>query len=247
MTIKELLDKAIYIQFPYINKEYRDRYRKRKPVKVPKVKDYDPLYSDSVHDTHHYTTKYHRRVVLPLLESLYKFGYNKADFDIVKFVKSDGDYSYMVPKKDMRFDVYRYDLKQPKMMKDVGYMDLFSPTFKDNVNEHRYWGLYRYPHACSRIINKSLPKDGRKLFISGDSQMIPDIPVLACYFREVWYFDNRTGYKTSQRDKFGNYTIKWIEEKHLPCMRHYEKKTFTDVLMQTYCADLERYEKWNLV
>ena len=30
--------------------------------------------------------------------------------------------------------------------------------------------------------------------------MIPDIPVLCCYYKEVWYFDNR--YRVKLCDKF---------------------------------------------
>ena len=85
------------------------------------------------------------------------------------------------------------------------------------------------------------------MFVSGDSQIIPDIPVLACYFREVWYFDNRTGYTTSKRDKNNNYTISWNKDKHLYCEKYYKNKPFTDVLIQVYCAGLERYQKWNML
>lgn len=246
MTRKELISKAKYIQFPYINEEYRNFYKELEPVRVPLAKGYDPLYSNSVHDKHHYTTEFHRKTVLPLLESILGFGYNRKDFDLEEFICEDGDYSYLVPKEKMKFDIYRYDIDPHIVMKNVDFKELMSKDYLSGKGSHRYWGLYRYAHACSRIVNKGMPRDGRKLFVSGDSQILPDIPVLACYFREVWYFDNRTGYYTTPRDEYGNYKIKWDESKHIPCRREYRNKKFSDVLIQVYCADIERYHKWNI-
>lgn len=246
MTRKEIIANAKYIQFPYINEIYKELYKEVSPVLVPLADGYDPLYSDSVNDKHHYTTKYHRNTVLPLLESMYGFGYDKNDFRIEPLVCEDGDYSYLVPKKKMKFDIYRYDINPVSVDYGVSYTDLMSKERLSGKGNHRYWGLYRYAHACSRIVNRDLPESGRTLFISGDSQILPDIPVLACYFREVWYFDNRTGYYTTPRDEYGNYSIKWDADKHIECRNHYKGKKFTDILIQLYSAGLERYHKWNI-
>ena len=247
MTREELISKAKYIQFPYINETYADIYNSREVWKVPLEYNYNPLYFKSANDKHHYTTKYHIDNVLPLLESIYKFGYKKSDFNIVKHIVKEGDYSYMVPKKEIKFDLYQYDLKDGVNIKrDINFDNLHGPQLNSNSMAHRYWGLYIYAHNCSRIINKSLPLTRRRLFISGDSQIVPDIPVLAYYFREVWYFDNRTGYVNGPKDKKGNYNIIWDENKHIRCEKFYKEKNFTDVLIQLYKSGLERYEKWNL-
>lgn len=218
----------------------------REVKKLPIVKGYDPLYSNSENDKHHYSTKYHYEEVLPLLDSMYNFGYDRSDFNLVKLIKKDGDYSYFVPKQKFLFNLYQYDLKARVIYEDQKFTELMSKGLESDSTKHRYWGLYRFAHHCSRIVNKNMPKDGRTLFVSGDSQMIPSIPILACYFREVWYFDNRTGYKTGERDDKGNYTIEWIKEKHISCSRWYESKTFSDVLIQVYTSGLERYEQWNI-
>ena len=247
MTREEIVSKAKYIQFPYMNKVYKDLYDSREVVRIPLASGYDPLYSMSVNDKHHYTTKYHMENVLPLLESMYCFEYSPSDFNIVKHIVKEGEYSYMSPKKNMKFDSYLYDQKcGTDIQHDISFDDLHGPQLNGSVEARRYWGLYKYAHRCSRIINKSLPQTGRRLFISGDSQIIPDIPVLACYFREVWYFDNRTGYITGPRDEKGNYTISWDKDKHIKCEKFYKEKNFTDVLIQLYTSGLERYEKWNL-
>ena len=70
---------------------------------------------------------------------------------------------------------------------------------KDITEYHR---LYKYGHECSRLINKII-NSNRKLFISGDSQLIPDIPFLSCFFNEVWFFDNRE--KDILKDKYSEY------------------------------------------
>ena len=44
---------------------------------------------------------------------------------------------------------------------------------------------------CSRIVNKTTTSN-RILVLSCDSQMIPIIPVLSCYFKEIWALDNRS-------------------------------------------------------
>ena len=84
--------------------------------------------------------------------------------------------------------------------------------------------LYRYPHECSRIINKDVDSN-RILLVSGDSQMIPDISVLACYFKEVWYFDNRANVKAEDILKEGE---------------------FTDVLIELNCSDIKQYTETNI-
>ena len=73
--------------------------------------------------------------------------------------------------------------------------------------------------------------------ISGDSQMIPSIAPLAHYFKEVWYFDNRTGWI---KDKI------FTEEKFVSFSNYYKNVEFTDVLIECYCRDLKWYEYWNI-
>lgn len=76
--------------------------------------------------------------------------------------------------------------------------------------------------------------------ITGDSQMIPSIAPLAHYFKEVWYFDNRTGYFKNK----GEY--EFHEEKFESFCNTYKDVIFTDVLIECYCRDLNWYKYWNL-
>ena len=36
--------------------------------------------------------------------------------------------------------------------------------------------------------------------------MIPDIPILSCYFKEIWYMDNRNNLTLSNKYKDINFT-----------------------------------------
>ena len=78
--------------------------------------------------------------------------------------------------------------------------------------------------------------------ISGDSQMIPSINPLTNYFKEVWYFDNRTGYiKNEETDEF-----EFHKDKFVSFSETYKDIYFTDAIIQLYCRDLKWYEYWNL-
>ena len=78
--------------------------------------------------------------------------------------------------------------------------------------------------------------------VIGDSQSIPDIPYLAMHFREVWYFDNRTGYYKDMQS--GEFIFHKNEFKSFA--KTYENTEFTDVLIECYCRDLDWYQYWNL-
>ena len=62
------------------------------------------------------------------------------------------------------------------------------------------------------------------------------------YFREVWYFDNRTGYiKNPETGDF-----EFHEDRFVSYSANYAGTVFTDAVMQLYCRDLNWYEYWNL-
>ena len=82
----------------------------------------------------------------------------------------------------------------------------------------------------------------RTLMISGDSQMIPSIAPLAHYFKEVWYFDNRTGYY--KEDPNGPFI--YHENEFRSFAHTYKDMVFSDVLIECYCRELSWYEYLNL-
>ena len=231
MIKQEILNKAIYIQFPYNNESYKDYSSYNKIINLlPIIKNKnDILYNNIKDDAHHYTTKYHRHYVLPLLNNLFNFNFDLNDFNIKKIISDKADFSYLEPKHNYNYIIEDF---QTNTKIEGNYNILLKPTF---FKTPAYRSLYRFPHSCSKIINKDI-KNNKKIFISGDSQMIPDIPVLASYYKEVWYFDNRTG-----REKYH-----MIQDKIISFNYTFKNIIFDDVLIELYKNDFSWYTDVNL-
>ena len=129
-------------------------------------------------------------------------GYDENDF-VLKERNSNGfDISVLVPKKEHKYEIYGFNRNE--YFDNLSYDDITSShIFFKNITD--YHKQYKYPHENSRLINKTIDSD-RILFISGDSQMIPDIPILSCYFKEIWYMDNRNNLTLSNKYKDINFT-----------------------------------------
>ena len=190
MTKDEILVLSKSIEFPKDGRTYSHKADKPLPETTTM------LYKGWSLNDHHFTTEYHRKHVLPTIEELLHFGYNEGDFNLVEKKSDQFDISYLYPCRNKHF--------QGKCF--TGNIEFGPENFdglfgwdnnKSGITD--YHRLFRYGHECSRIINLS-DNNGRILFVSGDSQMIPSIPVLCYYFKEVWYFDNR--YARSFADNF---------------------------------------------
>ena len=205
--------------------------------KLPFFKDKDYLYSKMKKHEHHYTTEYHRNYVLPLLNDLFNFQYNIDDFNLIKTITNKGDLSYLRPKKDYNYKILCFTTKE---IYEGKYETLIQPEFFNNQHI-TYRLLYRFPHMCSRIINLDI-NNNKKIFISGDSQMVPTIPVLASYYKEVWYFDNRTGWKYNLTTN----NNEMIFNKIIPFSQYYKNTKFDDVLIELYVNDFSWYTDVNL-
>ena len=239
MTNKDILNKAKFIQFPYNNSMYIKRYDNLNINihKLPYFKDKEYLYKKMDKNGHHYTTEYHRNYVLPLLNELFNFQYNINDFKLIETITDKGDLTYLRPKKDYNYKILCFTTKE---IYEGKYEILLNPDFFNNHNL-TYRLLYRFPHMCSRIINLDI-NNNKKIFISGDSQMVPTIPVLSTYYKEVWYFDNRTGWKynlTSNNNEM-------IFNKIKPFSQFYKNTNFDDVLIELYANDFSWYTDINL-
>jgi len=54
-----------------------------------------------------------------------------------------------------------------------------------------YHKMFKYCHQCAMIENLDNP-DAKDIFVSCDSHIIPLVPILTCYYRKTYIFDNRT-------------------------------------------------------
>ena len=153
---------------------------------------------------HHITTKSCYNILCPFFSYIIKtFNFNFDDFVTVPFFTKDFTYdcSYLKPKMDMKFSLEINGIKIGEHLEfdkiqnvvpnnDTeafsGYVGSLVPTHSE------YHRLYRGAHACSVLTNETIENE-QKIFISGDSMMIPIIPILACYYKEVVFMDNRDG------------------------------------------------------
>ena len=135
--------------------------------------------------------------------------------------------SFLWPKKEMKWTV---SIDQQTTAEHEGFECLTNIERKyPGDTGSAYHRIFCSSHHCCHIINESLPEDGETIFISGDSYMIPIIPILACYYREVVFMDNRLG-----DDAISNKT-------------YYEGKVFDKVIIS--CSENNpplKYLGWNL-
>ena len=215
---------------------YKEGFKDREIEKLPIIKEGGVLYTGMPGDNgHHYTTEYTYKYVLPTIDKLLNFGFSMDDFNKVKVDNGVYDLSYLKPKKEEDYAIICFTNGERK---SGNYDILLHPEFNKRP---LYRELYRHPHTCTRIVNRTTDSK-RKLMISGDSQMIPSIAPLAHYFKEIWYFDNRTGYIKNK--KTGKFEFK--EDLFKSFSGTYKDVNFTDVLIECYCRDLKWLEYWNL-
>lgn len=222
MTKEEILNKAIYIQFPLTETTYNTYTLKDVNKTINKLPlPNGMLYSTWALNNHHFTTEYHRLHVIPLLEELFGFKFDASQYHMVNKMHDKYDISQLYPNNDFKFDTYCFN--DNEKLVDVPYEILCTNPYTtcDITDYHR---LFRYGYKCSMVINKTIDNN-RKLLISGDSQMIPSVPTLCTLFKEVWYLDNRACITPSIM---------------------YRDTDFTDVLIELNCDSLDRYINRNI-
>lgn len=222
-----LISHGTFIQLPF-NGEYLDYSKYNSDITKFPIED-DSTYKTWALNAHHFKPFYHIKHTLPILNMMFDFGFDLSHFDNIKRTSKDGyDISYLKPKNNFLFNVYWYTRNEVTIL--VNYDFLISCNLekreKDGIgNVTEYHAQYRYPHSCSRIVNNTIDNN-RILFISGDSQFIPIVPVLACYFKEVWMYDNRNN---------GHY------------LERLENTNVTDILFETGATNYTKYIKNNLL
>lgn len=145
---------------------------------------------------HHYKNESYYDILLPYFAKLWGFPFSKQDF-IFKYIDTETEgikLKTATPKRNFTFAA-EFDGKEPK---EGGFEILTNFDEKDTESAKRgasmFHKQYRGCHACSRIINKTIDNN-RKIFLSGDSHLIPMVPILACYYKMVVVMDVRDGQK----------------------------------------------------
>lgn len=219
MTIQEIISKAIFIQFPKNRLSYHE-YNIDNVHKLPLPGDM--MYYTWPLNNNHFTTEYHRKYVLPLLNELFNMNYNESDFHLVERHYNEHDISMLYPNKEYSFDVYSLEFDEKHY--NVPFDILVNSCNINHYSITEYHKLYKYPHSSSHIINNTIDSD-RKLIVSGDSQMIPIISIIACYFKEVIYLDNGSQKSLKQYIEEFNPTDVLIEL-NADVVSHYLERNF---------------------
>lgn len=238
--INDIIDNAKYIQFPINNSwNYKDYYEyniiKSNIHKLPIIGDDNTmLFTGYPSNEHHFRLYYTYDYVLPLIDNLFNFGYNKNDFYKSKKViyKNDNeiDLSHYIPKK-CNYTIVSLDTNIKYDIND----NIYSPRKQDMEYLTRtgmitdftdYHKLCPLPHSCFKIINNNIT-NGKKLLISADSQMIPSLIPLSNYYKEIWHFDNRTS-------------------PHISLFEFIKGNDFNDILIALYDNPLWKYIETNL-
>lgn len=208
MNKQELIDAGKFIQFPNSKTSYKNYGELPGSQTITRLPLTDRMYTNWSLNSNHFQTSYHIDTVLPIIAEVLDIRFSIDDFTLDERKADDRfDISVLKPNQDFVFDIY--GLSTDEFFADVKY-DFLTSSHLTSAGLTEYHKLYRFSHLCSRIINKTTAFS-RTLFISGDSQMIPDIAHLACYFRELWFMDNRNNSSFS---------------------RLYEEIRFTDVLFE---------------
>lgn len=242
MTKEEILAKAKYIQFPYYNKQYKD-YSNLNIVKLPILSNTDNiLYTGLLNNEHHYTTLYSISYVLPILNTMFNFGFDVNDFKLTENIYIDDnencfDLSYLVPKK-----VYNYtfiNLITDKIYENLTYNELINNKNICSIDSP-YHSLFVGAHSCSLLVNNDISTN-MQLLISCDSQIIPSVLPLSIYYKKICILDNRTGIYTNK-----NGIIQRDIEHTSEIINKVNNIKFDDVLIELYYNPLEYYIDINL-
>ena len=173
------------------------------------------MYTGYPNNSHHFTYKYTYDYVLPLLGKKCNFKFNINDFILIKNIKEYNnikyDFSYLLPKNNYLYEITSFE----DNITFKGNSESLIFNAEININGYKtgliteYHKIAPYPHSCFKIINLSL-NTNKKIFISGDSQFLPSIIPLLNYFKEIWYYDNRTNPHISFENTYINENFDYV-------------------------------------
>lgn len=188
------------IIFPESKGEDPIKHLEMFPNAVELSKEYE-TYSQLPRNEHHFTTKWHYENTLPVLIDLLKFNYKESDFQSISNINEFGDFSFKISKELQLYKVFTYKFITPTEIQfynefitsneitGVGMCHDATTWPGDELNDS-YHKLFKYPHTSVWIENQTL-KEGKNLLIRGDSHMIPIIPILIRYYKNIVVIDDR--------------------------------------------------------
>ena len=221
MTYEEILNKAKYILFESYcsNKDEKAKYdietNKQSVIDFLKDKQYLKIGNPDSNtryylenNYHHYTTSFLYSNLKQMMNYIGVKDFNFNDFVLRKNIVYEQNFSYLYYVKDVRFRLVcnHYELDDNMIInyyvgKDIIECDY---TFLSNARLNHclktfanqtiplipYHRLNYLAHDCGIIENLSTASD-KTILISGDSHMIPFIPIISCYYKKTIVLDSR--------------------------------------------------------
>ena len=111
MTREEILNKAIYIQFPANYTNYTNYNIPGKEINKLPLPEPGMMYDGYNLNSNHFTTKYHREFVIPLINKLLNLNFKENDFILDKRTYKDYDVSRYKPVQEFKFVIFGYNPK----------------------------------------------------------------------------------------------------------------------------------------
>lgn len=235
MTTEELLSKAKLLTVLRTGQKLEPEYvefMKTHPHYIIRTHE---QYNDWICNEHHLTTNFLFKTLLPNLADFMGFEIDWAKYKWVKNITPEGhDISYYEPIDPGHYNIWCFTIDKGvygeyAILRYSPYVDRyviqgdFTEEFESVAGITDYHKLVAFPHMTFKITNE-WEHNGKKLCISGDSQMIPLIPFLATIYNEVWFMDSR-------RD---NVSLK----------KNWENVVFDDVLIAAPIIPIIRLENW---
>jgi len=208
MKYNEIIEKSKIICYPCVHDDYSvsvdigtiglmDRFFPGKGVDVAFGKG--DIYKTYFANNHHFNIMWQQSVVAPCIMGLFGMCFNMNDFCRTPYTLRTGDdlqdLSFLKPREEQSFSVTDIEsgcvVEKDSLFRDDS--DDFCMETYAYTNYHRFlWCA----HKCALIKNNRI-RNGKSLIVSCDSQMIPVIPILACYFGEILHLDRRGWYDIS--------------------------------------------------
>lgn len=151
------------------------------------------LYTNTISNNHHFSNDYHYDYCINLYNEMLKFDFNINEFIYKEYIGTniDDDFSikYLIPKNKKRFKLHYVNINNLYTECNGDYECLMNFNKYVNVNDS-YRNMYIGNH-CQSIITNYGDNNNKTLLVIGDSQIIPEIPLFAYYYKNVLYYDNR--------------------------------------------------------
>lgn len=184
MTKEEILHIAKVIQFPHLEGKFNNYGGNI--IRMPVTRD--DQYTTWAKNNHHVKTLVHFHKVMPVLSELLDIPFTEDDFQLQHNTSEGYDITMPYPIQSQLYTIQ--SLSRDEQFANVPYEEFFISNTRDEYACTAYHHLYKYAHESSTVDNHT-NQNGRRLFVLGDSHMIPLIPMLSIYFQHITYVDNR--------------------------------------------------------